>query len=152
MAVPLRQESSETAADIIAGLAKARGLPWGTLRRACGCADEIAPAVVDVMEKAAHGVFLMPEQYNLPFWGTHAVAAARRTELYLPLLNLARQVQRDELSNLFGDAIRRTLKKIVISISSRWAMPRRIWSGPHDRRTSATRMSQTRTTPPAPSR
>ncbi len=113
MAVALRQEPNETAAEIMAALAKARRLP--ALRHAVERADEIAPAIIDVVEAAARGVFLMPGQYNLLFWGIHAVAAARRTELYRPLLNLARQAQRDDLDHLLGDAVRRTLKKIVIS-------------------------------------
>jgi uncharacterized protein len=113
MAVALRREPSETAADIIAALASARTLP--ALSGAVERAAEIAPAVIDVIEQAARNVFLMPGQYNLLFWGIHAVAAARRRELHRPLINLVHQVQRVELGYLLGDAVRRTMHKLVIS-------------------------------------
>jgi uncharacterized protein len=115
MAVALQQQPVEPAAEIIAALAQARNLPYPGLRHAFERADEIAPAVIDVVAQAARGVFLMPGQYNLLFWGIHAVAAARRTELYRPVLDLIRQVHEEELGNLLGDAVERTLKKIVIS-------------------------------------
>ena len=116
MAVAVQQQPTETAAEIIAALAGARSLPYAALPRAVARADEIAPAVIDVVEQAARGVFLMPGQYNLLFWGIHALAAARHTELYRPLLTLLHQAQIDDLDNLFGDAITETFKKVVISI------------------------------------
>jgi uncharacterized protein len=115
MAVALQQQPIEPAAEIIAALASARNLPYPGLRRAFERAGEVAPAVIDVVEQATRGIFLMPGQYNLLFWGVHAVAAARRTELHRPFLDLMRQVQWEDLGNLLGDAIERTLKKIVIS-------------------------------------
>jgi yecA family protein len=114
MAVALQQEPVEPATEIIAALAQARNLPYPALRHAFERADEVAPAVIDVVAQAARGVFLMPGQYNLLFWGIHAVAAARRTELHRPVLDLIRQAQED-LVNLLGDAVEKTLKKIVIS-------------------------------------
>jgi len=113
MAVALREEPVEPVADIIAALASAQNLP--DLNSALARADEIAPAVIDVVEQAARGVFLMPGQYNLLFWGSHAVAAARRTEFHKPFIRMVHQTPRLELGYLFGGAIERTLKKIAIS-------------------------------------
>ena len=115
MALALPRLPVESAAEILAALAKARTLPATVLRRAVERADEIAPAVVEVVEQAARGVFLMPEQYNLLFWGIHAVGAGQRTELYRPLLRLVHNARTDDLEDLLGDAISETLKKVVIS-------------------------------------
>ncbi len=109
------QQPTESAAEIIAELARARNLPRSALRRAFERANEVAPAVIDVVEQAARGVFLMPGQHNLLFWGIHAVAAAQRTELHRPLLDLTRRAPPGDLVNLLGGAISRTLKKAVIS-------------------------------------
>jgi yecA family protein len=116
MAFALQREPVEGASEILAALAEARSRPAATLRRAAERAHEIVPAVVEVVETAARGVFLMPQQYNLLFWGMHAVAAARRTELYRPLLNMLRQVPRPELDNVLGAALWKTLKKIIVSV------------------------------------
>jgi yecA family protein len=115
MALPLRQETTETAAEIVAALGTARNLQRDLLRRAAERADDIAPAVIDVVEMAARGVFLIPEQFNLLFWGLHAVAAARRTELHRPLLDLLRRVPADDITDLLGGAVQRTLVRMVIS-------------------------------------
>ena len=115
MALALPRLPVKSAAEILAALAKARTLPATVLRRAVERADEIAPAVVEVVEQAARGVFLMPEQYNLLFWGIHAVGAGQRTELYRPLLRLVHNARTDDLEDLLGDAISETLKKVVIS-------------------------------------
>jgi uncharacterized protein len=115
MAVPLRQEPVESTADIIATLSKAQTLPRDALRLAVERADEIAPAVIEVVEAAARGVFLMPEQDTLLFWGIHAVAAAKRTELYRPLLRLLQQTPLEDLEQLLGDALTETLVNMVIS-------------------------------------
>jgi uncharacterized protein len=116
MAVALQQEPIESAAEILAALERARTRPYPALRHAVERANEIAPAVIDVVDQAARGVLLMPAQHNLLFWGIHAVAAARRAELYRPLLNWARQIRRDQLDRLLMAAVDRMLKKIVISI------------------------------------
>ena len=82
MALALRQEAAATAAEIITALETAHHLPETALRLAVERADEIAPAVIALVEQAADGVYLLPRQENLLFWGVHALAAGRRTELY----------------------------------------------------------------------
>jgi yecA family protein len=116
MTAALRLETTGPAAEIVVALESALGRSDTVLRHAVSRAGEIAPAVIDVVEQAAAGVYLMPKQRNLLFWGMHVLAAARRTELYRPLLRLLRQCPEDELDELLGDAITQTLGGVVISV------------------------------------
>jgi yecA family protein len=116
MTAALRLEATNSAAEIILALESAQWRPDAVLRQAGSRAGEIAPAVIDVVEKAAAGVYLMPKQRNLLFWGIHVLAAARRTELYRPLLELLRHCPEDDLEQLLGDATTQTIGGIVISV------------------------------------
>ena len=116
MTAALRLEATSSAAEIILALESAQWRPDAVLRQASGRAGEIAPAVIDVVEKAADRVYLMPKQRNLLFWGIHVLAAARRTELYRPLLRLLRQCPEDDLDQLLGNATTETIGRIVISV------------------------------------
>lgn len=115
MALPLRAED-ENAIEIIQELERALGRNDAALRRAVPKAAAIAPAVVDVVEKAANGVYLLPKQQNLLYWGIHVLAAGRRTELCQPLLRLAQSEDHEYLDVLFGDSITETLKRVFISV------------------------------------
>jgi uncharacterized protein len=116
MTAALRLEAAHSAAEIILALESAQGRHETALRQAGSRAGEIAPAVIDVVEKAADGVYLMPKQRNLLFWGIHVLAAARRTELYRPLLRLLRQCPEEDVDQLLGDATTQTMGRIVISV------------------------------------
>ena len=116
MTVPLLRETADPAAEIIEELRQARGRPDAALRRAVPYAAALAPAVMDLVEKAADGVYLTPNQYNLLFWGMHIAAASRRTELYRPLLHLVRSLDDEGLHELFGDGLTDTLKHVTISV------------------------------------
>jgi yecA family protein len=116
MALALRQEAAPTAAGIIENLQAAEARPDAALRSAVDHAGEIAPAVIAVVEQAADGGDLSPEQENLLFWGIHVLGAARRTELFQPLMRFIRQCPEDELEQLLGDATTETLGKVVISV------------------------------------
>jgi yecA family protein len=116
MALALRQEAAPTAAEIIETLKAAEARPDAALQAAVGVAGEIAPAVIAVVEEAAEGGDLSPEHGNLLFWGIHVLGAARRTELYQPLIRLIRQYPADELEELLGGATTETLGKIIISV------------------------------------
>jgi uncharacterized protein len=115
-ALRLEATNSVSAAEIILALESAQWRPDAVLRQACSRAGEIAPAVIDVVEKAANGVYLTPKQRNLLFWGIHVLAAARRTELYRPLLELLRHCPEDDVDQLLGDATTQTIGGIVISV------------------------------------
>ena len=116
MTAALRLEATSSATEIILALETAQRRPDAVLRQAGSRAGEIAPAVIDVVEKATDGVYLMPKQRNLLFWGIHVLAAARRTELYRPLLRLLRQCPDDDVDRLLGDATTQTIGGIVISV------------------------------------
>jgi yecA family protein len=115
MTAALRLETTGPAAEIMAALESAQERPDTVLKDAVSRAGEIA-AVIDVIEQAADGVYLMPKQQNLLFWGMHVLAAARRKELYRPLLRLLRLRPEYDLDQLLGDAITETIGGIVISV------------------------------------
>ena len=89
--------------------------PGSTAARGRALADEIAPAASRWSRRTARGVFLMPEQENLLFWGIHALAAARRTD-FAGRCCVAAATSPDSLDRFLGNAITETLNKIVISI------------------------------------
>ena len=86
-----RLEESPSPADIIGDLRQARARRDETLRLAVDCAGEIAPAVIELVERAASLGTLSVEDHNLVFWGIHVLAAARGRELFQPLIRLIRQ-------------------------------------------------------------
>jgi len=111
-----RPEEQLSAAELIQILEAARRRPDEALRAAVGRAGEISPAVIEILDQAAGGATLTRSQDNLLFWGIHVLAAARRTELYRPLMRLLRAVRDDDLDELLGDATTETLSQIVISV------------------------------------
>jgi len=111
-----KEMEHDPVAEIIEELSAARWRPDAALRRAVEHAGEIAPAVIELVEKAASGVYLMPRQVNLLFWGIHILAAGRRTELCRPLLRLVRLDRQSYLDSLLGDAATATLPDIIISV------------------------------------
>lgn len=123
MAAALPLQVPISADEIIAGLAEAEYRPDALLRQVCGRPAEIAPAVIDVLDQAADGVYLLPKQTNLLFWGIHALAAARMTLLYRPLLRFLRQCPRDDLDQILGGATTETIGRIVISVCDGDAAP-----------------------------
>ena len=92
-------------------------LPADALHAAVGQAEALAPAVAELAEKAARGVVLMPRQVRLFFFGIHALAAARSTGIYRPLMRLLHRPV-DELDWLFGDALTETLAGLVVSVTA----------------------------------
>jgi uncharacterized protein len=123
MALPLQSPQANTVppadltmsvAETIAALKEARDLPIEALRHAVAYAPEIAPTVIALMRKTGAGALLLPWEANLLFWGIHAVAAARRTELCGPLLQLLQQLGSDErVEEELG--ANESLAKVVIS-------------------------------------
>src|SRR6266567_4317616 len=97
MTAALRLEATGPITEIILALEAARGRPDAALTHAVGRAGELAPPVIALVDKAADGVYLTPKQANLLFWGIHVLAAARRTELYRPLMRMLRQCPADHL-------------------------------------------------------
>src|SRR5882672_7818444 len=103
MATALRAEAINPAADLIRELETARALPEAAIRAAVVQADAIEPAVIALVELAADGALLTPAQENLLIFGLPALAAARRTKVYRPLLRMLQRLSEDELEWLSGD-------------------------------------------------
>jgi uncharacterized protein len=116
MTVPLLNEAADPAAEIIAELSRSRGRQDEALRRAVPLAATIAPAVIEVLDKATDGVYLTPSQADLLFWGVHVLGAGRRMELCQPLLRLLRSADSSRLDDIFGDAVAETFRRLFISV------------------------------------
>src|SRR5262245_49978127 len=105
-----------SATDVRRILEVAGERPDAALRDAFRVADELAPAVMQVIEQAANGVYLLPKQRNLFFWGIHALAAARRTELFQPLIRLLCHASEDDIDCLLGDGSTESLAGVLLSL------------------------------------
>src|SRR5687768_2758782 len=75
-------------------------------------AEALAPEIADIIGMACNGATLTPPQEDLLFYGAHALAAARRIELYEDLLALIEN-RTYEVDLWFGDA---ELAAILISV------------------------------------
>jgi uncharacterized protein len=116
MAFALPEETAEPVAAVIQELEAAQYLPEMALRRAVVHADQIAPRVIALVEQAAQGIYLLPKQDALLFWGIHALAAARCTALFQPLLRLIQLDRAEYLDSILGDAVTETFPGILISV------------------------------------
>jgi yecA family protein len=101
--------------DIRRELETSPTLPEEALRSAVDQPDAIASAVLAAIDDATNGVYLMPRQGQLVFYGLHALGAARRHDLYRPLMRLLRRPE-EELGAFLGDATTITLPRIVASV------------------------------------
>src|SRR5688572_275932 len=72
-------------------LSTARGIPHAALVAAVEQAEALVPEVLRLVDFAARSVVLTRPEERLLFYGVHALAAARRTELYEPLLTLTNE-------------------------------------------------------------
>ncbi len=78
-------------------------------------AGVLAPAVLEVIAKASNGVYLIPKQENLLFFGLHALAAARDTSAYLPFLGLLRRPEH-ALEHLLGEGFVETSTQLLLGL------------------------------------
>lgn len=116
MAVPFPAPLDDPTAELVEELRQARGRPEAALQRALPHAAAIAPAVIDLVEKAAAGNVLTPRQSNLLFWGLPILAAGRRKELYRPLLRFLGGADDDTLDAYLGDATTEILARVVAPV------------------------------------
>jgi yecA family protein len=116
MPTALRTETANPIADLIHELETARTLPRAALSAAVEHAVEIEPAIIALVEQAANGTLLIPKQANLLFFGLHALAAARRTGVYRPLMRMLRKLPEDDCEWLFGDATTETFAPIILAV------------------------------------
>ena len=115
MAAPLPEDTVDPVAVLIRELESADWRSDALLRRAVDFAGEISPTVVATVEQAANGAYLLPHQQNLLLWGIHVLGAAKRTELFRPLLRLVTLNREDFFERLLGDVVTETLPRIFIS-------------------------------------
>ncbi|GJE47401.1 hypothetical protein GOFOIKOB_0424 [Methylobacterium tardum] len=100
---------------LIDDLAAAEYRPKAALREALNHPAAVAEATLPLLEAAADGRELTPEETNLLFWGLHVLAHARDTRALAPLLRLLRHDE-ESLDALLGDAVTATLAKVVASL------------------------------------
>lgn len=101
--------------DLVAILLEENYLPKEALRRAVQKPDSVADPVLEVLAVAGDDPGALTDQdLNLIFWGVHALAAARDTRVFAPLLRAMRHGS-DDLESLFGDALTQTLPRALAS-------------------------------------
>jgi uncharacterized protein len=82
----------------------------------------LAPLVLEVVTKAAKGVYLIPRQRNLLFFGLHVLAAARETSAYLPFLDVLR-LPEDMLERFLGEGLVETSSQLLLGFFDGDATP-----------------------------
>lgn len=100
--------------DVLRTLANNRGLPANALRACVARIDEAAPALLEVLGRAAAGKPLNVPDSSLLFFGLHILAAARVTATFPLLLRLLRRPA-EEVDELMGDALTETTAKVLAS-------------------------------------
>ena len=85
------------------------------LHEAVGHAATLAPRVLPVLERAAEGVVLTLPDERLVFYGLHVLAAARKSEVYRPLIRFLHRPE-DEVDRLFGGDVIEIVPGIVLSV------------------------------------
>ena len=101
--------------DIRKELRTSTALPEAALREAVGHSEALAPEVYALAEKLCVGVYLLPEQESLLFFGLHVLAAARHRDLYPCLVKLLRQSEWD-LDELFPDHASTSMTRLALSV------------------------------------
>jgi uncharacterized protein len=99
---PRWQSSDMNFAEIRQALETAPRMPEAALRDAAAHTDELAPLVIELIEKLEAGVYLLPEQAQLLFYGVHVLAAARARALWPAWCALMR-LPDEVIVDLFGD-------------------------------------------------
>lgn len=103
-------------ADLVAVLRQENHLPAEALKRAASTPEAVAEPVLALLERAAEDAeAIEDEEVNLLFWGLHALAAARDTRVFPPLMRLLHQ-DGDAVEGLLGDGITETLSPVIASI------------------------------------
>ncbi len=104
--------------DIIAALKAPGSVPAAALTAAIDKAETLAPVIYALAGKQCRGVYLLPGDESLLFYGLHALAAARHPDLLERLLALARQPGND-LDRLFLANAGACLTRLLLSVWDR---------------------------------
>ena len=101
--------------DLVAILRQENHLPAEALRRAAANPEAVAEPVLALLERAAEDAgAIEDEEVNLLFWGLHALAAARDTRVFPPLMRLLHQ-DGEAVEGLLGDGITEALSPMIAS-------------------------------------
>jgi yecA family protein len=85
------------------------------LHEALDHAETLAASVLSLLERAAEGVLLTLPDERLVFFGLHVLAAARRSEVYRPLIRFLNRPE-DEVDRLFDDNVFEIVPALVVSV------------------------------------
>ncbi len=85
------------------------------LRATVASAEALSAPVLAVLADIASGRELDPDDARFAFFGVHVMAAARRTELWGPLLAALGQPG-EELDDAFGDAVTETFPAVLMAV------------------------------------
>jgi len=101
--------------EYLYALATERRLPRSAVAHCTVRFEESAPALLAVLEQAAHGGSLSEDEATLLFRGLYILGGGRNTQACRPLLRLLRRPV-DEVDNLLGDAVTEALARIVAGV------------------------------------
>lgn len=100
--------------DIIHELRTSAGVPKEALRAGVAEAVEMRPRIDALAAKLADGVWLVPEDEQLLFYGLHVLAASRDTVIWPRLVDILKLPDAD-IDRRFGDGAVETLARLILS-------------------------------------
>jgi uncharacterized protein len=89
--------------------------PDAVLTAGLARADELAPIVYSVAEKFCRGVYLLPAEAELLFYGLHILAAARHPDLFDHVMRMAK-LPEGQLEQLFPAQVPTSVKRLLLSV------------------------------------
>jgi uncharacterized protein len=101
--------------EITSTLKSSDTTPLAALRAGVAKTDELAPLIFALAEKLCRGVYLLPEQNDLLFYGLHILAAARHPNLFDRVVMIAQRSE-EELNQLFPDHIPTSVGRLLLSV------------------------------------
>jgi uncharacterized protein len=101
--------------EITFALKSSDAAPLTALRAGLAKAEELAPLVFATADKLGRGVYLLPEENDLLFYGLHILAAARHPELFDRVVMMAQQSE-EELNQIFPEHIPTSLARLLLSV------------------------------------
>ena len=100
--------------DIIHELRTSAGVPREALRAGVAEAHALRPRIDALVAKLVDGVWLVPEDEQLMFYGLHVLAAARDTAIWPRLAEILKLPDAD-IDRTFGDGAVETLARLILS-------------------------------------
>jgi uncharacterized protein len=106
--------------EITKALRSTDAVPKAALSAGVSYANELAPLIYAMAEKFDRGIYLVPADRELLFYGLHILAAARHPGLCDQLVTIARQ-SCEELDVLFSAHTPASLTRLLLSVWDRGA-------------------------------